>query len=116
MGQSVEETSSDGLTDTDRNQEVWLSSNVLCYSCGEPVIFGDTCVSLRLVYPAPHTGSVMLLDAIEEDGAPTAEQLVFCFDCWDSHTEELKYELETNFFSKRRGGVHPKSCTFCTAS
>lgn len=106
---------SDGLTDEDRDESLWLQSDKDCEGCNDNIKYADECVLLRLVYPAPHTGKVTLLDAIDgDDGSYTAEPILFCFSCWDAYTDDLRSTLNNLFISKKRSvGPSPLKCAYC---
>jgi hypothetical protein len=106
---------SDGLTDEDRDESYWSESDKLCEGCEENVKYGDECIILRLVYPAPYNGSVTLLDALnEEDGSYTVDPLLFCFCCWDAYAEDLRTSLNELFITQKKSvAPSPLKCAFC---
>ena len=105
----------DGLTEEDRNETLWSRSDKDCEGCEENVEYGDECVVLRLVYPAPYNGEVTLLDALDEnDGSYTADPVFFCFFCWDAYVEDLRTNLNDMFITRKKSvGPSPLKCSFC---
>ena len=104
----------DGLRDVDRDEARWNLSDYLCQGCEEPIKYGDEAVVLKLVYPAPVNGQVILLDALEEDGTCTADPVVLCYACWDAYAEDLRVHLNDLFISRKEAASpSPRICAYC---
>lgn len=105
----------DGLTDANRDEHAWLTSDADCEGCAENIRYGDEAVLLRLVYPAPYNGGVTLPNALDEDtGSYTANPVLFCFLCWDAYTDDLRASKKDSIAVQRKSAApSPLKCAYC---